>query len=48
MSKEEVLWIAEKLQKSFIDPWKDINKTTSRRLDDVEVLLKDYYHPSPA
>ena len=46
MVSEAVL--AEKLQISFTEPWKDLITTSIPQLDDVESLLKDYTPPLPS
>ncbi len=39
--------LAEKLQISFTEPWKDLITTSIPQIDDVESLLKDYPPPLP-
>ncbi|CAB4039279.1 Hypothetical predicted protein, partial [Paramuricea clavata] len=39
--------LAEKLQISFTEPWKDLITTNIPQLDEVESLLKDYPPPLP-
>ena len=40
--------LAEKLQTSFTETWKDLNTTTIPKLDEVETLLKDYSPSLPS
>ena len=40
--------LAEKLQISFTEPWRDLNTTSIPQLDDVETLLKDYSPSLPS
>ena len=40
--------LAEKLQISFSEPWRDLNTTSIPQLDNVETLLKDYSPSLPS